>query len=113
MSTNLIYLKKSICTWIDNSFTEFSQLAFKMYEEPELGFAEIKAAQWLSDTLESYGYAVKRNIANLKTAFRATLRGISEEPKIALLCEYDALPDIGHGCGHNLIGTASVWPVLL
>ncbi|MCK4260661.1 MAG: M20 family metallopeptidase [Halanaerobiales bacterium] len=109
MSSNLELLKRSVCNWIDNSYEKFTQLAHKMYNEPELGFEEEKAAKWLSETLENYGYAIKRNLAGQKTAFRATLTGTSEKPKVALFCEYDALPDIGHGCGHNLIGTASAW----
>ncbi len=109
MIDQLSTAKKRVCEWIEHTDEQFTGLARKMYEDPELGFAEEKAAQWLSETLTNNGYAVEKGIAGLKTAFRATLSGTTSHPIIALLCEYDALPDIGHGCGHNLIGTASVW----
>lgn len=109
MPNTLERLKIDICKWIDETSEEFIQLARQMYEEPELGFEEEKAARWITDHLTKYGYTVKKGIANLPTAFRAVLKGTSAQPQIALLCEYDALPDIGHGCGHNLIGTASAW----
>ncbi|AZR73800.1 hypothetical protein BBF96_10630 [Anoxybacter fermentans] len=109
MPQNLEKLKNTVCHWIDKSYDKFTSLAKKIYEEPELGFEEVKAAQWLTEILEKYGYIIEMGIADLKTAFRATLPGSSNKPKIALICEYDALPEIGHGCGHNLIATASVW----
>lgn len=107
MSRNLDTLKRAVCSWIDDSASEFDELAKQMYDEPELGFAEEKASQWLCDILIKYGFAVEKEIAGLKTAFRADLIGATPRPAVALLCEYDALPDIGHGCGHNLIGSAS------
>lgn len=108
MSQDLHLLKETVCRWIEQSAEEFTRLARQMYEEPELGFAEEKAAKWLTEKLEMVGYHVEHGIANMPTSFRGTLTG-SAKPKIALLCEYDALPEMGHGCGHNMIGTASIW----
>jgi len=70
---------------------------------------EHHAAQLLSDTLERHGFAVERGIGGVGTAFRAEIQGRSGDgPTIAILAEYDALPDVGHGCGHNLIATTAV-----
>ena len=82
------------------------QLSLKIHDTPELGFQEEKASTWLADYLEDNGFHVERGIAGLSTAFRAIYgRG---NPRVALLAEYDALPKIGHGCGHNLIATSAV-----
>src|SRR2546422_7299130 len=75
---------------------------------PEIAFQELKASQWLSDTLESRRFAVQRGIADLPTAFRAEVSGGPGGPSVAFLAEYDALPEIGHACGHNLICTAAL-----
>lgn len=82
------------------------QLSLSIHDNPELGFEEEKASAWLTDYLEGCGFQVERGIAGLATAFRATYgRG---SPRIALLAEYDALPKVGHGCGHNIIGVSAV-----
>jgi len=82
------------------------QLSLKIHDSPELGLEEEKASAWLTGYLQDNGFNVERAIAGLGTAFRAAYgRG---SPKIALLAEYDALPGIGHACGHNIIGTAAV-----
>jgi len=73
----------------------------EIHQNPELAFREHQAASLLTTWLGDEGFAVERGIAGLETAFRA-VRG-SGEPRIAYLLEYDALPDLGHGCGHNLI----------
>ena len=81
------------------------ELSLKIHDNPELGFKEEKASAWLTDYLEGNEFHVERGIADVATAFRATYgRG---SPRIALLAEYDALPKIGHGCGHNIIGVSA------
>jgi len=82
------------------------QLSLNIHDNPELGFEEEKASAWLTGYLEDSGFHVERGIAGLATAFRATYDQGS--PRIALLAEYDALPTIGHGCGHNIIATSAV-----
>jgi amidohydrolase len=82
------------------------QLSLNIHDNPELGFKEEKASAWLAGYLEDNGFHVERGIAGLATAFRATYGQGS--PRIALLAEYDALPKIGHGCGHNIIGVSAV-----
>lgn len=68
--------------------------------------------QWLTAPLRAAGFEVEEGIAGLETAFRARWQGAPGGPTIALLAEYDALPELGHACGHNLIGTASVGAAL-
>ncbi len=93
---------------IKEHLEELFDITKQMYENPELGFEEVKAAGWLTEKLEKEGFDVKRGIAGLDTAFKATCDLGGQGPNIAFLCEYDALPGIGHGCGHNLIGPSSL-----
>lgn len=88
---------------VDNLAPEVVELSRKIHQHPELRFEEHQAAAWLSDTIEkSAGVSVERGVGDLPTAFRARL-GSGKGPHIAILAEYDALPEIGHACGHNLI----------
>ena len=82
------------------------QLSLNIHDNPELGFEEEKASAWLTGYLEDSGFHVERGIAGLATAFRATYGQGS--PRIALLAEYDALPKMGHGCGHNIIAASAL-----
>ncbi|ASK65957.1 amidohydrolase [Brachybacterium avium] len=85
-------------------------LARAIHADPETAFQEHRAHDRCADLLESAGFALERGIAELPTAFRATLGTGS---LVASLCvEYDALPGIGHGCGHNLIAGASLGAAL-
>ena len=79
-----------------------------LYENPELGSEEFKAAELLTGELEAHGFGVERGLLGMPTAFCASYRGRGEGPRIAILAEYDALPGIGHGCGHNLISASAV-----
>ena len=81
-------------------------LSHKIHDNPETGFHELKAAKWLSAYLEISGFEIERGICDLPTAFRATYG--SGSPAIALMAEYDALPEIGHACGHNIICTTAI-----
>src|SRR5205814_3104908 len=78
------------------------ELARKIHENPELRFHEHQASRWLAEAAGQAGVDVEHGIAGLDTAFRARI-GSGQGPKVAILAEYDALPDIGHACGHNLI----------
>ncbi len=79
----------------------------RIHAHPELGFEEHHAHDVLTGLLEKAGLAVTRGAYGLPTAFEARA-GSGDGPTIAVLCEYDALPGIGHACGHNIIGTAGV-----
>ncbi|MFZ5352795.1 MAG: M20 family metallopeptidase [Bacillota bacterium] len=74
---------------------------------PELGNSEFQAMNKLISFLKANDFKVETNIVNKPTAFKATFDSLIPGPCIAYLCEYDALPEIGHGCGHNMIGTMS------
>jgi amidohydrolase len=99
-------LKLKIKDSVESQRQQLTQLSLNIHDNPELGFVEEKASAWLTSYLEDTGFHVKRGIAGLATAFRATYGQGS--PRIALLAEYDALPKIGHGCGHNIIAASAV-----
>ncbi len=81
-------------------------------QNPELGLKEVKASGWHAEALRQAGFAVTIPYAGLETGFRAELAGNGPGPTLALLVEYDALPDIGHACGHNLHGVMSTGAAL-
>ncbi len=99
-------LKLKVKDSVESQRQQLIQLSLNIHDNPELGFKEEKASAWLTSYLEDSGFHVERGIAGLATAFRATYGQGS--PRIALLAEYDALPKIGHGCGHNIIATSAV-----
>jgi len=99
-------LKASVVSEVDAYRPQLSDLSLKIHSNPELGFHEVKAAAWLAQYLEENGFSVERGVCELPTAFRGSYgRG---KPAIAMLAEYDALPDLGHACGHNLIAASAV-----
>lgn len=91
---------------------EIVDLSQQIFENPELGHQEFFASGLLTDYLMQKGFEIVKPIAGLETAFRAHY-GNQRKPLIALLAEYDALPNLGHGCGHNLIGAASTGAAVL
>jgi len=100
-------LKRRACAAIEAEREALLDLSRRIHGNPELAFEERLACGWLSDYLEGRGFDVQRGVAGLDTAFVATLRaGLG--PVIAVCAEYDALPGVGHGCGHNVIATAGV-----
>ncbi|MFE2720841.1 M20 family metallopeptidase [Kitasatospora sp. NPDC059327] len=81
-------------------------LSHSLHAEPELAYEEHRSAAKISDLMEAAGFAVERGVCDLPTAFTATAgRG---DLVIGICAEYDALPGIGHACGHNVNGAASV-----
>jgi amidohydrolase len=82
-------------------------LADRLHAHPELAFQEHRAAGWIAECLEAEGHVVERALGGVQTAFRARIGGAGR-PHVAILAEYDALPEIGHACGHNLIAGAAV-----
>ncbi len=106
MNADIESLKTSVIDEIDVQREPLSELSRKIHANPELGFQEVKAAGWLTQYLEINGLAVERGICQLPTAFRASYG--EGKPAIALIAEYDALPNSGHACGHNLIATCAV-----
>ncbi|WP_209323761.1 M20 family metallopeptidase [Brevibacterium renqingii] len=81
-------------------------ISHRIHADPELGFEEFRAAELLSTELEQRGFALERGLAEMPTAFKATL---GDGPLTVGICvEYDALPGIGHACGHNVIAAAGM-----
>jgi amidohydrolase len=91
---------------VDSNAPELTSLSSRIHANPELRFEEHKAAGWLTEYVASKGYSVEKGVAGLPTAFRA--RAGKGGARVAILAEYDALPGVGHACGHNLIATGAV-----
>ncbi|HEX3344065.1 MAG TPA: M20 family metallopeptidase [Polyangiaceae bacterium] len=100
------HLAASIDRAVEESAGTLVALSRRIHAHPELRFEEHQACAWMGDFVASCGHAVERGVAGLPTAFRA--RAGSGKPRIAVLAEYDALPGVGHACGHNLIATGAV-----
>jgi amidohydrolase len=92
---------------VDACAGELLELARRIHAHPELRFEEHKASAWLSEFVVAKGHQVERGVAGMPTAFRARA-GRGTGPRVAILAEYDALPGVGHACGHNLIATGAV-----
>lgn len=82
-------------------------LSARIFANPEVGYEEHKAARWLTEFLEAGGYQVERAVCGMPTAFVARRSASKGGPTVGFLAEYDALPNLGHACGHNIIGTAA------
>jgi amidohydrolase len=92
---------------VANEANALSKLSLAIHQNPELRYEEHKATAWICTYLEERGFAVERNLGGIATAFRARA-GKKGGPRVAVLAEYDALPEIGHACGHNLIAAGAV-----
>jgi amidohydrolase len=99
-------LKNSITSGVDRQRRHLSELSRKIHDNPELGFQETQAVTWLTGYLEGNGFRLERGICELATAFRASYG--EGRPVVGILAEYDALPKLGHACGHNIIAGAAV-----
>jgi amidohydrolase len=85
---------------------ELLELSHRIHEHPETAWQEHRAARWLTDALDRLGYAVTREACQLPTAFTASIG--TGELHIGICAEYDALPGLGHACGHNIIAAAAI-----
>lgn len=101
-------MRNTITKAIDAAADELIALARRIHAHPEIAFQEVQSSEWVCETLERHGFTVERGVADLPTAFRAEVAGTGAGPAVAFLAEYDALPEIGHACGHNLICTAAL-----
>jgi amidohydrolase len=87
-------------------------LSRDIHSHPELAYQERHAVSAIGAVLEGSGHRMDRGLAGLATAFRSRV-GPADGPAVALLAEYDALPEVGHGCGHNLIAISNVGAYLV
>ena len=100
-------LYKTACCYIDSHREEAFSLSDDIAAHPELSGEEVRSTDLVCAWLEREGFEVERNYCNMKTAFKAKIGG--GHPRVAILVELDALPVVGHGCGHNLSGTMSTF----
>ena len=87
---------------------ELLDIARQMYEHPELGFQEVLASRLHTEFLERHGFAVTRDLCGFATGYRGDFSSGKPGPRVAFLAEFDALPELGHGCGHNLVGACAL-----
>jgi len=103
-------IKREALEAIDAARGSLVALADRLHQHPEVGFEERQASAWLVELLQAEGFVVEYPVGGMDTAFRARLG--ADSPTVALIAEYDALPEIGHGCGHNLIAAGAVGAAL-
>ena len=104
--SSLKELKAQASSCIDSNAEELKAVSVGIWSNPELAYKEHHAHKLLTDFLEQKGFKVERGFAGIETAFRATFG--SGKPNLCVISEYDALPEIGHACGHNLIAEAGI-----
>ncbi len=100
-------MKEKVLKIIEEVKAELIELNEYIYANPELGNKEYKSCEAHVDILRRHGFDVEEEYLGISTAFRATFDSDKPGPTIAYLSEYDALPGLGHGCGHNILGTTS------
>ncbi|WBL14854.1 M20 family metallopeptidase [Sutcliffiella sp. NC1] len=101
-------MKETIIEQIDRYRDDFYNISIYIGENPELGHEEFKACAVLTEALQKHDFQVDIGICDLPTAFTATFDSGKPGPSIGFMAEYDALPEVGHACGHNLIGTMGI-----
>jgi len=100
------------CKAVDRMGRRLREVGKDLFDHPELKFEEVHAAKRLAAELEGAGFNVERGVAGMPTAIRAVHPAASDGPTVAILGEYDALPEIGHACGHNLIAAGTLGAAL-
>jgi len=103
-------LKASVAAAVEAARPEILDLSHRIHANPEPAFEEHQAATWVAAVLRDHGFDVEHPAGSLATAIRATRRGGrgGDGPRIGILAEYDALPGLGHGCGHNTMAASGV-----
>jgi len=102
--------KTRLAAAVEAARDEIVGLSHRIHADPEPAFEEHHAAAWIVEILTRHGYTVEHPAGSLPTAIRATLRGGrgGDGPRIGILAEFDALPGLGHGCGHNTMAASGV-----
>ena len=106
MKSRMEKLKERILQNVSENMPELKDIRDYLYQNPEVGGTEEKASALLTKTYEEHGFEVTREFHNIPYCFRAVYDSGKPGPAIGFTSEYDALPEIGHGCGHNIIATA-------
>ena len=102
--------KRRVAEAVEAARAEILALSHAIHEHPEPAYEEHRAAEWVADAIARHGYAVEHPAGRLATAVRGRLRGGrgGDGPRLGILAEYDALPGLGHGCGHNTMAASGV-----
>jgi amidohydrolase len=102
--------KRRLAEAVEAARPEIVALSHEIHGHPEPAYEEHRAAEWVADAIARHGYAVEHPAGRLGTAVRGRLRGGrgGDGPRIGILAEYDALPGLGHGCGHNTMAASGV-----
>ncbi|KZE50888.1 M20 family metallopeptidase [Rossellomorea marisflavi] len=108
MSTVVDTLRDQIIANLEENKEKYIEISHSIHDRPEIGNEEFYASKTHAELLESEGFTVERGVAGHETALLARRKSDKPGPAIAFLAEYDALPGLGHACGHNIIGTTSV-----
>lgn len=104
----MVSVRQRILDYIDNHRLHYLDMSHQIHERPEVGNEELFASRLLIDQLHDHGFEIEKDIAGHSTGFIARYDSGQVGPTISYLAEYDALPGLGHACGHNIIGTSSV-----
>ena len=105
--TDVVEMKKQVCQDIDQRASDLIEISHQIHKHPELNFEEHFAHDTLTQYISDSKLKVDRGAYQLETAFDVSVNG-GDGPTVAVLCEYDALPGIGHACGHNIIAAAGL-----
>jgi amidohydrolase len=106
--------KARLAAIVEANRDEILALSHRIHANPEPAFEEVQASAWIADAVRAHGFAVELPAGSLSTAIRGRLRGGragepgGDRPRIGILAEYDALPGLGHGCGHNTMAASGV-----
>lgn len=105
-----VAMKSRLAAAVEAARTEILDLSHRIHADPEPAYEEVHAAAWVAEILARHGFDVEVPAGSLSTAVRAVKRGGrgGDGPRIGILAEYDALPGLGHGCGHNTMAASGV-----
>jgi amidohydrolase len=106
-------IRERIAKAVEDRRAEILDLSRRIHADPELAFEEIRTSRLLREVLAAGGFAVTESLSSLPTAFRAVHRRSSDGPRITFTAEMDALPGLGHACGHNIIGAAGTYAAVV
>jgi amidohydrolase len=103
-------VKARVAAAVEAARDEIIDLSHRIHADPEPAFEEHHASAWVAEILRRHGFEVEHPAGSLATAVRAVRRGARVEggPRVGILAEYDALPGLGHGCGHNTMAASGV-----
>lgn len=101
-------MKKDLFEYINKISKDLINMSDFIFDNPEIGLKEFKSSETIINFLEKYGFTVEKGIGGFETAFKAIYENGENGPSIGLLCEYDALENLGHACGHHMQGPSIV-----